>query len=65
MVKTGRKCFYGLLCQKKGLESAAGINVPNCLYDFESESIIIKLYFYQKDDITIHFWLSPSSDVNW
>ena len=26
--------------QKKGAESATGINVPNSFYDFESESLI-------------------------
>ena len=32
--------FMALKCQKKGVESAAGINVPNSFYDFESESMI-------------------------
>ena len=31
MVKIGKKG------QKKGLESSAGINIPNSFYDFESE----------------------------
>jgi hypothetical protein len=31
--------------QKKGVESAAGINVPNSFYDFESESMI---YLHQR-----------------
>ena len=40
MVRIGKNVFMALKCQKKGVESAAGINVPNFFYDFESEPMI-------------------------
>ena len=32
--------LWPLNARKKGVQSAAGINVPNSFYDFESESMI-------------------------
>ena len=40
MVRIGKNVFMALKCQKKGVESAAGINVPNSFYDFEPKCLI-------------------------
>ena len=40
MIRYVKNVFMAFKGQKKGVDSAAGINVLNSFYDFESESMI-------------------------